>query len=110
MGCSHMTANRITIASLIAGVVFATATASPAVQVAYFPLDENNSPSLGTPVADLSANPHNGTVASDALNNPPAGATEGIPSANSALFGTAYSFFYPPGDRGNYVDVNYSTG
>lgn len=79
------------------------ATTSYGVLVGYYPLDELNSPSLGTSITDSSGNAHDGIMVTDAV--PGAGAIEGVASANAALYGTAYSFSSAPTDLG-YVDIN----
>jgi len=98
-----MIAMRTSIAGLFTGVVFLVTATSYGVLVAYYPMNEANDPSLGTTVADASATPHDGIVATDGV--PGAGVVQGIASANAALYGTAYRFSSAPTDLG-YVDIN----
>src|SRR4051794_10125245 len=99
-GCSLMTTSRIATAGLVAGLVVALANTGFAVLVGYFPLNENNNPSLGTTVADASGGSQDGLMSSDGT--PMVGGVEGIASANASLYGTAFSFGYVAPDFGNY--------
>jgi hypothetical protein len=89
--------------SLAFGIVVALATSSAAL-MGYYPLNELNNPSIATTVADASGGAHDGIVTSDAI-PPGTGAVEGIASANTGLYQTAYNFSTASTEL-DYVDIN----
>jgi hypothetical protein len=93
---------RFVVAGLVGTLLIGAGKTSFGALQGYFPLNETNSPSLGTSVADASGLGHDGVMAADGT--AAVGAVEGIASVNAALYGTAFSFSSAPTAL-DYVDI-----
>ena len=87
-----MKLSKLVKVGLLASVVFAMAEISSAALVGYYNFNENNNPSVGTTVTNSASGSNNAIMTSDVLPAPGVGAVEGVESANTALYGTAFNF------------------